>query len=574
MENPLQQSVPQLNQIEDNKTSVPKTGAKISSPIGNSLNGGHNKTIHWQYVMAGQHLQKGVLSLNIQMLTPKTPAYQKLTAKVMLVYVPHERVFKNYLDYIGQRGGNTVAKIKEKPNFKGKIISKAFTQTKETSIMNTTLWRDHWIASYINRMYTYEEANTGDMPELNFIMPSYDALPVRAFIAAFNDVIRNKEYEKPLEEFTEMNTVSDYEWNTYMPSFNNGIEIDVQQMRCRRNTSYYTNYRTEMQGLDLVAPEVEDYANSGQALLQWASWEQKIDLARENAQNAQMRDIDILAKIRGSKKLSESRVQTLAVKTFNLNYSAITQTAYNANETIEDKFKVLGQQGGYSYTNVQLPIGEDIMFLSDGTIHLIMCVTADTVFETAINRRRRTIYAIDEYRPELQDDKLDVIYRNEYGTTIPQVSTPASENQIIGYKRKYNEYFCGNTVIGGDMSGLNYYEVDEGVGGSVTLTESIVETNKTYQFFEVDGEFDIIYTENGFDYTLKKIWYDYTDLQINKNQAIMNPVKVWNTLPNEYYGSHSVLGNNQIFLVGEYTIVTTLPIASQVKDNFSDWGEH
>ena len=580
MENNNVQTMPQTNQIESQKPNVPKTTTPITGEIGCSMNGGHNKVIHWQYVMAGQYIEKGYLNLNIQMLTPKTPAYQRLKAKAMLIYVPHERVMKKYLEYIGQRGGTTVQKIEKKPNFGGKLIPKIYdpeTLIGDLLITNTTAWRDHWISAYIPRIGSnYIGSLPNALTEEIRRMPEYDALPARAYVAAYNDVIRNREYEAPLPEFIEMTQVTDQEWNSYMPNpINEDATIDQQQGRCRRNTSYYTDYRTELQGLDLETPSVSE---GDRAMMEWSSWESKFDLARTNAENAQKRDIDILAEIRGSKRLSEGRVQIIGQETFDINYSAITQSAYNTNEDIEPKFQVMGQQGAYSYTNVSIPIGKDVMFLSDGTLHLILTITADTVFETGLYRRALNVNAIDEYRPELEDDKLDVIYECEFGTTYEAIYPEViNYKKIRGYKRRFSEIFKGNNVIQGDMTTNNLIQLKTTGTAQWQATAIEVETNKTYQFYETSSEWAYVYKSN-FNGTIqletvkKKVYYDYTDIAIDENQAIMNGVGI----TADYTGEKSIYvgGQNQIFMVGNYTIFTTVPVSEKIKNNYSEWGEH
>ena len=65
---------------------------------------------------------------------------------------------------------------------------------------------------------------------------------------------------------------------------------------------------------------------------------------------------------------------------------------------------------------------------------------------------------------------------------------------------------------------------------------------------------------------------DYTDLQINKNQAILNPI---------YYGSTGQLdkagiavgGQNQIFYIGKILDIEKMPIDKDIQNNFTKWGE-
>ena len=67
-----------INQIESTKPNTPRTDSILSGYIANSMNGGHNKTIAYKKIMAGEKHKEYRVKMNIQMLTPKTPTYQNL----------------------------------------------------------------------------------------------------------------------------------------------------------------------------------------------------------------------------------------------------------------------------------------------------------------------------------------------------------------------------------------------------------------------------------------------------------------------------------------------------------------
>ena len=92
----------------------------------------------------------------------------------------------------------------------------------------------------------------------------------------------------------------------------------------------------------------------------------KIAEARSQAENAQKNDWDIIAEIRGSKKLSEGKVQLIGKTSLNLNYAAITQNAYSSDTNVREDFRVLGQQGAYSFTEVNLPLYAGMEFNEEG----------------------------------------------------------------------------------------------------------------------------------------------------------------------------------------------------------------
>lgn len=58
---------------------------------------------------------------------------------------------------------------------------------------------------------------------------------------------------------------------------------------------------------------------------------------------------------------------------------------------------------------------QGVEFVEPGRVHLIAWVWAESVFEKAIDRRWLNVNALDEYRPDLVEQKEDVIYECEYG---------------------------------------------------------------------------------------------------------------------------------------------------------------
>ena len=160
------------------------------------------------------------------------------------------------------------------------------------------------------------------------------------------------------------------------------------------------------------------------------------------------------------------------------------------------------------------------------------------------------------------EDKKDVLYAYELGTTMADNYDYFS--QIVGFKRKYSEYFKMQNNINGDMTTENYREV-ENPGGAIINSGSVVETQKTYQFFETSAE----YFDSAYGDKPKNIWQDYTDMLIDKNQASKNDKEFY-----EEQGEVRILGNNQIFMVGKCVCIADLPIDQSIKDNYTQWGEH
>lgn len=556
-----------VSQIENEKPPVPTTKAMLSGYIANSMNGGHNRTIFWKKIMAGEFHRETRIKMNIKMLTPKTPTYQNLKMTLRTYFVPNSRVWESAEKFTAQKGGTSEIKIEEYPNTRGLTIpSYDYESEFSVNLFNMERWRNAFISSYIPRMGILQ----GNVNNDTFYMPALNILPLRGRVAIYNDYERNREYDEELQEY-KSDTVSEAEWNSYLPGIDSGKKMDILNMRAKRENNYYTDYRTEHQGLIAPDPFAQGAMDQWTGLVEWASWKSKIAEARSEAENAQMQDREIIAKIRGSKLLTEGKVQLIGKNTFNLNYAAVTQSTYNTAEGIEENFQVMGQQGAYSYTEVNVPIYAGFEFNEEGFIHIIATVSADSVFESGIERTLLNVKALDEYRPDLKDDKLDVLYEVEMGTDIDNAELSRQWEKSVGFKRKYSELLKLPNVIAGDMTTDNYYRDEDANEVSYDFAaadESQIITQKTFQFFEKSAAFQ---ENTGYN---KKIWKDYTDLLINKNQAIMNTTTAFMNANQEgNYGGIRVDGQNQIFFVGKVECMAELPIDPNIAGNYTKWGE-
>lgn len=541
------------NQISQEKPTVPRSTNMLVGYVAGSMNGGHNKVVAYKQVMAGERHKQYNLKMHIKMLTPLTPTYQNLKMTIRSYFVPNIRVWENAEKYTAQKGGTGIEKVKEIPNLGGKTIPVMENYEKQDSytlISNTTWWRDSYISSYLPRIgkFIYGSQEVSE----NSTLPKISVLPLRGRIAIYNDMERNKEYDEEIEEFKN-DTVSEQEWNSYLPNIEN---LDITTMRARKANSYYSDYRSELQGLNEEIPNTND---ENTALLTWAAWEGKIAEARTEALNAEKNDWQIIAEMRGSKAALQGKVQLIGERTFNLNYAAITQNSYNNNTQIEDQFRVLGQQGAYSYTEINVPCYAGVEFIEEGYVHIIATVQAETVYESGFDRLELNVTPLDQYRPDLKDEKNDVLYNIETSTKY----YAANNTSALGFKRKFSEYFKLPNCINSDMTTSNYYNVTE--EGQFEYDYEII-TQKTFQFFEEDSY--IFTNPDGKEY-YKLPWKDYTDLMINKNQAIQNYLRQ----PNN---SDEILldGQNQIFWVGKAECLADMPIDEAIKNNYTKWGEH
>ena len=553
------------SQIEQQKPNVPVSDSILTGYFANSMNGGHNKVIFYKQVMAGERHKEFRLQGNFKLLTPKTPTYQNLNITFRTYFVPNSRVWTNAEKYTAQKGGSSEIKITEIPNLGGKIIPwiRDVDESSGTGLQNTTYWRDAYISSYIPRIGHFAISEGDDVNDIFRQLPKVSVLPLRGRKAIYNDFERNKEYDTPLIEY-KGDTVSEMEFSSYFPMSEENINETF--MRAKRNDSYYTNYRTELQGFEDAYPPTE--MSSDVALLNWAQWETKIAETRSQAEDAQLNDWDVIAKIRGSKKLSEGKVQLIGERTVTLNYSAVTQNANNNADNVNLEFRTIGTQGAYSYTQIDIPLYAGFEFVEEGYIHVIATISADSVFESGFDRLELNVTPLEQYRPDMLEDKKDVLYECETGT---QGFTAASDYyKVIGFKRKYSEYFKLPNVIGGDLTTNDYLEAELTSERPSYLMNSLVITNKTFQFFETDRN---TYIDTDIEQIYPKTpWKDYTDLMINKNQAIKNSIEIFGNAPTGV--NLRIQGQNQCFFVGKCLCIAQLPIDESIKSNYTTWGEH
>lgn len=565
----------QTNQIESQRPNVEKVPTVLSGYIANSMNGGHNRTIAFKKVMAGERHREYKMHLRIRTLTPQTPAYQNIKMTIRSYWVPNSAVWKNAEKYTAQKGGSTEEKIIEIPNYGGKKFPLIYSENyKVASYQHTTSFRDHWMSSYIPRVgynEVYEEQN---QEQAEKPLPAASILPLRGRICIYNYLERNKEYDTELPMF-DGDQVSTQEWNSYLGLDTNSItsRIDIREMRARRDTSYYTDIRSEAQGQETDLAESFGKPNEETSLLTWMDYENKANELRQEATNAQKTTWQIISELRGSKKLDEARPSLIGQKTFRLQYSSVTQNTYNTNTDVREEFTVMGQQGAYSYTEIEVPCYAGFEAKEEGYIHIIATVSSDdTVIESAFDRNELNITPFDEYRPDLANQKYDVMYYAENGNI--EAYDDDIYYAVLGFKRKFSEYFRLPSVVAGDMTHLWYRETNLGTQNDVQLNGGRVITNSTYQLFEADRFKEPLQEGEGVKF-YKKFWKDYTDVQINKNLAIPAAIDAESDVFNEDQ-QFRIMGNNQIDLVGRCVLVAELPIenGNEIKHNYTEWGEH
>ncbi len=559
------------NSISSNKPAVFQSANYMDGYFAGSCNGGMLRPITYKKVMAGEKIYDYSVKIRISMLTPKTPAYQKLKMTLKCFFVPDSRVWANSEKFYSQKGGSTVAKVSEIPNLGGKqmpIIPVSTATDNYRFYTDTELFRDSWVSTYIPK---YQTGAAPVSATSNYrTLPKVNVLPLRGFTAIYNDFLRNKEYDAALQEFNSDN-VTNVEFSHYFLNASEQVanlqytNLSRVLLRGRRQNSYYTDYRTELLGDEVNAPS--DALTNAVSL---SEWQKQVAELRSEAENAQLNDWDIISKIRGSKPLEENKVILLGEREIGLNYHSVPQDTYNLNTDVQPEFQVLGQLGAYSYTEASVNLFQFQEFKQEGFLHVVAQVSADTVFETGFERTLLNVTPFDNYRPDLVDLKNDVLYEIEKSGT--RIMNDEDLTKVSGFKRKYSEYFKLPNICQGDLTNGGFYKLfPETLDGTFELSVDSsgnpirYNSKRSYQFFEIDDKEQA-------NFKKKNLWQDYTDFLINKNQAIMQD-EITYVAPDGGSSLALVQGQNQIFFLGIHSCLSDLPMDDKIKNNYTKWGE-
>ena len=149
-------------------------------------------------------------------------------------------------------------------------------------------------------------------------------------------------------------------------------------------------------------------------------------------------------------------------------------------------------------------------------------------------------------------------------------------SKAYGFKRKFSEYFKLENNINGDITNLYTfdYPLNEDNLTTVSLAEITIQPQNTYTFFEETKDITNIKFDNigSYIYQQKMPWKDYSDLQVNKNQAVPNEVAI--LYNNNRYSEFCITGNNQLVYIGKIISIDIIPIDDEIKNDFTKWGEH
>lgn len=535
------------NSTAPSESTVKKTDAPIKKSynnvltgiIGNTWNAGICNPIAYKKVYAGTKIKKYTISGQIRMNTPVAPLATKLTTTFKAFMVPNSAVWDEAEKFSAQKGTALTNNVIREVNipFQNKRIT---IDGKEINLVDTTLWRDSFASSYLPRMATSQS-------ETSTINISVSALPLRGYNEIYNKYLRHKELDPEVPTW-KTSTVSAQELETLLPDTNIDLRHKSDKKRGKKRNNYFTNIRTSLTG-KLTEKYKDAFNDDHQPLAFHTEWQKTIAEARQQAENEQLNDWEIIAKLRGSRKADQGKVQLIGMAEVGHNYSQVAQTTYNE-ATPNENFQSLGTTGAYSYTEFSIDIINYEEIIEDGYIHIIAQTSADTIFSTGINRELLNLNWDEQYRPELAELKDDVlkeveIYTNDYSDT----------RNSIGYKRKFSEAFELPKHIAGDLTPNGFFEIDE--------NQKIPS-----EAFWLCQENNMLHKANDETTFQTNWWRDNTDILLNETMALKQPIAKVDT-SNDY----RLIGKNQFRMIAKTSMIADLPIDNRIKDDFKAQGE-
>lgn len=408
----------------------------IKGVVANGTHGAFVTPLSFQEVLAGSEVSTARLRTVIRMEPLAHVNWSKLDLNVMAVFVPNSRVWDDYDEFMANRDDVLTAK-KEVPAFNptsANVLKVVMPDGIVQDARETTLYREMVIHGYYGK-YQYTAGTY------------YNALPVRGYVAAYNDIFREKRVSSKIPEFK--GDMSDAEYNTYFRlgrALNTNWQYKTDALtdnigqcsagylfRAPSNKNYWTNYH-------MLAGQLGNNVDNTNLHTHNVT-QRMIDEYRLSSENVNKTDAEVIAEIRGTAQARENECQIIGRNSVDIDMAILT--ASNENDNIR-----LGDEGAISYTFANIDIPINFRPLKDGYIHYLYWVSFKdgSLFTDVQNVEVKKRKIDDFYRPTLSEHKDLPILREEIGGVLGQ-----NAFNIIGYRRRFAEYFRLPTCVRGDF---------------------------------------------------------------------------------------------------------------------------
>jgi hypothetical protein len=415
--------------ISNSKPRVKKAGYHtMKAPFATGTHG--SKVVPFGAIeyLAGAKISNLQSDFIIKMQPLSHVTFDNLKLQMFAVYVPNTRVWNSF-------DADAFSSQKE-DRYQSKIVSPPMITPGNPQVVNlsgtntvtytTTLWRDSIAYHYFGK------------EGLSSAPFGFNALYTRGYRAIWNDIFRDKIMNPALPEWNESIVTAAERNSTFhyglVPETNPVIDRPSSSwslQNCPSYKSYWNNWRHSVYS--------NNNAVDNTSLFTHVVSQQQIDEFRSQSENINKTDAEIIAEIRGTYIARQNQCYIIGQKTIDIDISLQPMTG-------DTSALQLGADGALSYTYGSADIISDTFSApKDGIIHYLyyICAADSSVWQNGINVEHTKSNWSDFYRPSLGIIKDAPIYSREINGN--------NDNSIVGYKRRYSEYFRHPVYIRGDF---------------------------------------------------------------------------------------------------------------------------
>lgn len=543
---------------------------KMSAPFGTGSHGGKLTPFGFYEYLAGAKVRNIRADFHVLMEPITHPIFSKAKLRMFAAYVPNVRVYENAEKFTANKKSPYETSKPAWPMFNTGTLSGADV----VYLSNSNAGGDGFITAPIR---FYESTAFRDTP-----FYCYKGIPrgntttmmdIRGYRACYNDIFRDKLTVPPLPEWKgDTVTMEEVQDSIYYSgsSIIDFAESNACLQRAAVNTSYFTDYRAEVYSDNSPVDNTTLYTHN--------VTQQQIAEFRAQAGNADLTDEEVIAQIRGTYVPKENMCYLIGSKTVDLDFTLQPQTS-------EGELS-LGAEGAYSLTLCNLDlVDKDFSAPKDGYIHYFWDIITDTngILLDTTNIEQYKSSPDEFYRPDLAVVKDGPIFVKEISSYWASF---LAEDAIMGWKRRYSEYFRHPVYIRGDFTVVDRVSNElppriNPFGFKTVVTSSsgganVVALTSKYDWHNVDyGRNNARYVGWRVDYATR---LNYSDWTMRRLLIYNGGEMIWIVAPSPALRDFSFLlypyYTAQTFSVfGSVTVDIDQPILGSIKDNFIALGE-
>lgn len=538
--------------IEDgNRPLVKHSGyTKQKAPFATGTHGSFVTPFGAIEYLAGAKIKSLKAQFTIKMQPLSHVSLDKLKLKMFAVYVPNSRVWDPVLSdaFSSQKEDRFGTKVNSPPmGARRGMIFVDYPFVGGATAYATTVWRD-------SIAYHYYGLDIDTDHQFNLLY-------VRGYKALWNDIFRDKSTQAPYVEYS--GSVSAPERDRV---FHFGLSPSTVSVREDRGITGNTTDISWMLG---TAPAEISYWNqfrpsilsnnpqvTAAPLADNLYLRQQVDEYRSQSQNINKTDAEIIAEIRGSYIAKQNQCYIIGQKTIDIDISLQPMTSDTS--TLQ-----LGAEGAISYTFASADIiTETFSAPKDGIIHYLYYISSpdSSVWTDGINLEVVKADYNDFYRPSLSKIKDAPFMELELAGRVP-----GNTHTILGYRRRYSEYFRHPVFIRGDFPVMTSFL------GAQPRTNS-------RGFFSSDlSGANLIQLPSKSDWHLLSSRADADSLPYYKNRVDNTQAHLRRILMVNGGDLNQTLFRRRteqtFYLYGSVDLDINQPIADEIKNEFIDYGE-